>query len=96
MIFRIETELNFSNCQWILIHRLSIVIDAENLTNLSQFAHLGPLAPFLDRVGFPGPLGAARYHTFVNVEVLWCCGAEACAAGVLRRAAAAECGGFGS
>ena len=36
MIFRIETELNFSNCQWILIHRLSIVIDAENLENVTQ------------------------------------------------------------
>ena len=36
MIFRIETKLNFSNCQWILIHRLSIVIDAENLENVPQ------------------------------------------------------------
>ena len=36
MNFRIETELNFSNCQWILIHRLSIAIDAENLENVTQ------------------------------------------------------------
>ena len=65
MIFRIETELDFSNCQRILIQRLSIAIDAENLENVTQFAALSALAALLDRVGFLVPLGTPRYHTFV-------------------------------
>ena len=46
LIFRIETELNFSNCQWILVHRLSIAIDAENLANVTQFAQFPHFAHF--------------------------------------------------
>ena len=47
MNFRIETELNFSNCQWILIHRLSIAIDAENLENVTQFMQVPQVPQFM-------------------------------------------------